>query len=129
MSCLRIGTNSSGRSCVLSQRVSLKASRDSCRLELLHWIREVWGRRSDSGSRWPRGRAPGRAPQRPTLILATDASTVMGTEMGVVQRIADQGGPLDPEDLASMRGKAGGGMLREDLCTCVVYSVVSTSSE
>jgi len=50
-----------------------------------------------------RGRAPDRAPQRPMLILATDASTVMGTEMGVVQRIADQGGPLDPEDLASMR--------------------------
>ena len=50
-----------------------------------------------------RNRAPGRAPQRPTLVLAMDASTVMGTEMGVVQRIADRGGPLDPEDLASMR--------------------------
>ena len=50
-----------------------------------------------------RGRVPGRTPQRPTLILATDASTVMGTEMGVVQRIVDQGGPQDPEDLASMR--------------------------
>ena len=50
-----------------------------------------------------RGRAPDRAPQRPTLILATDASTVMGTEMGVVQRIADRGRPPDPEDLASMR--------------------------
>ena len=46
---------------------------------------------------------PDRTPQRPTLILATDASTVMGTEMGVVQRIVDQGGPRDPEDLASMR--------------------------
>ena len=50
-----------------------------------------------------RNRAPGRAPQRPTLILATDASTVMGTEMGVVQRIAGRGGALDPKDLASMR--------------------------
>ena len=48
-------------------------------------------------------RVPDRTPQRPTLILATDASTVMGTEMGVVQRIVDQGGPRDPEDLASMR--------------------------
>ena len=50
-----------------------------------------------------RNRAPGRAPQRPTLILATDASTVMGTEMGVVQCMAGRGGPLGPEDLASMR--------------------------
>merc|ERR1712185_34082 len=50
-----------------------------------------------------RNRAPGRAPQRPTLILATDASTGMGTEMGVVQRIAGRGGALDPKDLASMR--------------------------
>ena len=49
-----------------------------------------------------RNRAPGRAPQRPTLILATDASTVMGTEMGVVQRIVGQVGPQDPEDLAGI---------------------------
>ena len=50
-----------------------------------------------------RNRAPGRAPQRPTLILATDASTVMGTEMGVVQCMAGRRGLLDPKDLASMR--------------------------
>ena len=46
-----------------------------------------------------RNRAPGRAPQRPTLILATDASTVMGTEMGVVQRIAGRGGGTRPQGL------------------------------